>query len=377
MRQGKLEKARNCKLFYRAPIGYVRISSEEIVLDPDPRVQALVRLIFAKFVELGSCRKLLNYFQENNIRIPMRRRANSDAGELHWHPVKRDNLYAMLHHPIYAGAYAHGHIRLDRKQKITGSSHNGRVLLPWERWKVLRKNALPAYITWEQYLDNLRRLSANRSVSESAKLPQESASLVEGLVICEHCNRQMQVECDAHPAPPHFFCSHDGKTMGTSRCTSVEISLIDELVSRQVLESLQPHGLRSCLEGVEKQFQTHNRLPELVLSRKQQAEDHVDDREQPAKPTYSSVWESIRALATEIATLWNAPSTTFADRQIIIRQLLKKVVIDIPENAKHMLVFLHWTSGLVSRHEIVRSPKAAANIRPHVTLELECCEACS
>ena len=319
MRQHKLDKARSCKLFYRAPVGYVRISSEEMVLDPDPQVQAVVRLIFAKFVELGSCRKLLHYLRTNKILTPVRSHSDSPAGQLQWHSARPDTLYAMLHHPIYAGAYVHGRIRLDPQHKIPGRS-NGQSLLPWEQWKVLRKDALPAYITWEQYLDNQHQLSANHGVSDPGELPHEGASLVEGLVFCGHCNRQMQIENRIRAASPRFLCRRDAKSNGDLQHSSVEVRLVDELVGRQVLESLQPIGLRSRLK---------------------ERGNHAPMHRQPANQGYSSVWESILALATEIPALWNAPFTTFADRQIIIRQLLERIVIDIHENTENVMVALH------------------------------------
>ena len=83
--------------------------------------------------------------------------------------------------------------------------------------------------------------------------------------------------------------------------------------------------------------------------------NHSHMHRQPANQGYSSVWESILALATEIPALWNAPFTTFADRQIIIRQLLERIVIDIHENTENVMVALHWASGFVSQHRIVRS----------------------
>jgi hypothetical protein len=395
MQQGKLDKARRCKLFYRVPVGYVRLSSEEIVLDPDPQVQAVVRLIFSKFVELGSCRKLLQYLQTNEIDIPERLRSDSDVGQLHWHSAKPDNLYAMLHHPIYAGAYVHGRIRRDPNLKIIGKPRGGRILLPWEQWKVLRKDALPAYITWEQYLDNQHRLSANQAAADPAEFPPEDASLVEGLVICGHCNRRMRVETSVQPSPPYFLCRHDAKTDGTGRYSSVEVRLVDELVSRQVLESLQPIGLRLSLKEREEQSRRHKRLPKLLLAgerhtiaptkrldrwlnaeeRDGQAivhemiqsgkstlqeekllwEESSSSRERQAQRGYSSVWESMLALATEIPALWITPSTSFADQRFIIRQLLKKVVIDMLRNTEDVAVLLHWASGPVSRHKIVRS----------------------
>ena len=59
LQQGKLNKARRGELFYRAPIGYMLLPSDEVILDPDQQVQSVVHLVFEKFAELGSCRQLM------------------------------------------------------------------------------------------------------------------------------------------------------------------------------------------------------------------------------------------------------------------------------------------------------------------------------
>src|ERR1700745_1751956 len=46
MHQAKLHKARRGELFHPPPIGYVKLPSGELAIDPDERVQATVRLIF-------------------------------------------------------------------------------------------------------------------------------------------------------------------------------------------------------------------------------------------------------------------------------------------------------------------------------------------
>ena len=69
----------------------------------------------------------------------------------------------MLHHPIYAGAYSHGRQRIDPRRKVPGRRSTGRTTVPMEEWDVLRKDDLPAYITWDRYLANQERLEQNRA----------------------------------------------------------------------------------------------------------------------------------------------------------------------------------------------------------------------
>src|SRR5207244_6735151 len=64
LNEGKLNKARRGDLFTHVPMGYLKMSTDEIALDPDEQVRAVVQLMFAKFEELGSVAAVLKYFLE-------------------------------------------------------------------------------------------------------------------------------------------------------------------------------------------------------------------------------------------------------------------------------------------------------------------------
>src|SRR5256886_3637676 len=61
MHQGRLAKARRGELAIPVPTGYLRRSSGEGTFDPDEQVQAVVRLIFRQFAELGALSAVLRY----------------------------------------------------------------------------------------------------------------------------------------------------------------------------------------------------------------------------------------------------------------------------------------------------------------------------
>src|SRR5947208_6413533 len=54
LHRAKLHKAQRGELFLSVPVGYVKLSSSEVAFDPDEQVQAVIRLVFDKFDELGS-----------------------------------------------------------------------------------------------------------------------------------------------------------------------------------------------------------------------------------------------------------------------------------------------------------------------------------
>ena len=113
MEQGRLNKARRGELFNHPPMGYVRGPSGEMQIDPDEQVQAVVRLIFRKFDELGSINALLRYLTRHDVRLGIRPHCGPDRGTLQWRRPNRVTLTNLLHRPLYAGA-----VVLSRRRQV-------------------------------------------------------------------------------------------------------------------------------------------------------------------------------------------------------------------------------------------------------------------
>jgi hypothetical protein len=50
-------------------------------------------------------------------------------------------------------------------------------------------------------------------------------------------------------------------------------------------------------------------------------------------------------LAADLPALWEAPTTTAADRKAIIRQVIARVVVDVQGPSERVQVTLHWSGG--------------------------------
>ena len=125
MYQGKLNKARRGELYGPTPIGYIRIAGGPPILDPDEQVQTVVRLIFDQFDRQGTVHGLLRYLVHHGIQIPVRPHGGPNRGQLEWHRPNRETLQDMLHHPIYAGAYRHGHRATQPASPAAGPARHG------------------------------------------------------------------------------------------------------------------------------------------------------------------------------------------------------------------------------------------------------------
>ena len=63
------------------------------------------------------------------------------------------------------------------------------------QWAVCLPNVYPAYISWETYLANRARVRANRTRWETGSpgMAREGKALLQGIVWCGRCGRQMAV----------------------------------------------------------------------------------------------------------------------------------------------------------------------------------------
>lgn len=393
---GALNKAQRGELFVHMPIGYVRTPTGSVEFDPDEQVQAVVRLIFEKFEELGSVGAVFRYLVCNNIRVGVRPHSGANRGQLEWRRPCLASMFNMLHRPIYAGAYAHGRSTVDPKRRVPGRPGSGRKLTKMEDWKVLIRGRLPAYITWEKYLENQRRLSQNQTRAQAPGVPRCGMALLAGLAYCGNCNCRMSVQYGASTKPRYTCLRHIWR--GTaSTCKGLMAREIDNLVSQQVLRALEPAALELSLRAgddiqrdrdriaqhwkrrveqaryetqrVERQYQLaepENRLVartlearwEEALRNQRQVEEEHERFLQHSTPDFTDEARAvITALAKDIPALWQAPTTTDADRKEIIRHLVERVVATVQNDTERVDVTIHWAGGFVSQHEIVRPVK--------------------
>src|SRR5213078_4459397 len=198
MASGRLAKAGRGELAVPLPAGYARRASGEVALDPDEQVQAVIRLVFRLFDELGTVHAVLRFLVEHQVQIGMRERSGPGKGEVAWRAPHQQGLSNMLRNPAYAGIYAYGRSRTDPSRRLPGRRHPGRVRrLDAREWLVRIDGALPAYISTEQYERNQARLAGNRARADAAGAPRNGPALLGGLVICGICGHRLQLNYEA------------------------------------------------------------------------------------------------------------------------------------------------------------------------------------
>ncbi len=131
-------KARNGHAVRRAPTGYVADRAGRWSMDPDPRVREGITRLFKDFERLGSIGKVVRYYHENGILLPVR-----NSYLVHWTQPSRRRIRAILTHPAFKGDYVFGRRvtvegrtgrRANAEEVIVVPNHHQGYIAP-ERWE--------------------------------------------------------------------------------------------------------------------------------------------------------------------------------------------------------------------------------------------------
>jgi DNA invertase Pin-like site-specific DNA recombinase len=301
LHQGKLNKARRGELGFRPPLGYVRGSTGEIVRDPDEQVQEVVRLVFRKFEELGTLSAVLRYLVEHGIKLGIRtpERGNRE-GRLEWRRPSRMTLQNVLKHPIYAGAYVYGRRQMDPRRQQAGRPGTGRVVQAAQEWYVLRRDEVPAYLSWEQYERNQARLRANRTVAEEEGAVRGGEALLVGRLVCLRCGQRLSVRYAGSSRRPTYLCDRARVDYGEPLCQQLAGPALDAYVSHWLLRALEPASLELALQAAENLEQEREALRRLWQQRRERA---AYEAERAARQ-YQRVEPENRLVARQLESAW-------------------------------------------------------------------------
>jgi DNA invertase Pin-like site-specific DNA recombinase len=192
MVEARWSKARRGELLTMSPTGYEVDETGQLVMTSDETVVTAIRAVFGKFDELGSARQVYLFFAEQNLLLPARQK------ELRSHPVvwvkpSAHRVLYILRHPVYAGAFVFG--RTEVVRQLDGGDQPKVITRRARRtqWPVLIHDHHPAYISFDKFLQNQKRLDLNRlqDNQNSSGPARAGRALLHGLVRCGKCGRQM------------------------------------------------------------------------------------------------------------------------------------------------------------------------------------------
>jgi DNA invertase Pin-like site-specific DNA recombinase len=412
----KNERAKRGELKLMAATGYVWNDDGKLSFDPDEGVVSSIRLVFRKFRQLGSAYKVSCYLSARNITLPARRPVKGEKGmHLEWNHVHTNRILSIIHNPVYAGAYVYGR---RQRQLVVDAGELLRRKFEWREvkdWKVCLRDHHPAFISWDDYMENLAMLSGNRTSGEHdgrRGTPRRGLALLQGLIICGCCGRRMDVHYAKHSrrTAAYYTCCRQYAEGQRNSCCHFRSTSIDEGVERHVLAEVTRNNLDLSLavlkdveEGVEergrlwrqkleraryearraeRQYQAvepENRLVARSLERHwneklaflaetERAFQEAEHRERLVLTTEQK--QQILRLAKDLPTLWRAPATTQQDRKELLSLLLRQVAlspIDVP--SRQTKISMLWHTGATTEIIMARPTGTERITTPRAIIE--------
>ena len=390
---GIRNKAARGELRRALPVGLVWGDVDgEVRLHPDEAVSGAIRLIFERFAELGSARRVWLWLQSQNVAFPSQ---VTSSGEIRWGSPTYTAIHRVLTNPVYAGAYAYGKSRHERYLDDQGVVRKRVRRLPRAEWVVFIPDHHEGFIDWSTYEANQARIAGNTRPQphQSGGAVREGAALLQGVATCGHCGRRLRTHYRGTNATPGYHCA--GKQIVEGRgvyCLSVGGVQIDQAVSQALLEAIQPGAIDAALAAAEqleadgdaalaqwrreverKRYEAQraerryravdpdNRLVargleaewEQRLRGLAQAEADLAQREQQRRRTVPPIdRQALRALGADLRRVWAAPTTTDRDRKAVLRSLLEEVIVAVDRAEFRADLTLRWRGGATTELDV-------------------------
>lgn len=402
LQNGARNKAERGELKISLPVGYVRLRSNEVILNPDEEVQQRIKLVFQKFKELSTANAVVRYLHKSGLYLPARPLNGPSPHAVIWRMATNTRVLQILKNPTYAGAYVYGRRIADPTKSKQGRP--GSILLPMNKWLVCLQGIYPTYIAWEEYLANQEQLSDNRNLYEKGKTgaARKGSVLLQGIAFCGLCSRRMRLRYSGNIGQyPVYECNADVLQDGKPCCQAIRALQVDDEVERIVLTALAPDRLVIALESlsqIEEEAKMLKRQWDLKLERaRYEAErarrqyDAVEPENRLVARNLERHWEEklrqaeqveeqyqtwlrehkieiteqeraeILALGENLPDIWHAPSTSPQQRKQIIRFIIKDVVLDQQREIGYIWIKINWQTGACSEHKLRRKTNSYEN----------------
>jgi DNA invertase Pin-like site-specific DNA recombinase len=406
------QKVLRGEVLTKVPIGFIRSHSNRIEMTPDRQVQEAIRGVFRDFERFGTLRQVLLWYHQENITIPL-----ASVGEgmqrTVWRLPNYQHLLRMLKNPTYAGAFAYGRTQC-RSVVVDGRSRkSGGHRVAMEDWQLLLKDHHPGYISWEQYLENQRILTSNRTKSHavSCGAAKKGSALLTGLLRCARCGHKLLVAYRGRgDRAPRYYCMTGNKEQGKPSCLCFAAFRVEQAVVETVLEACQPIGIEASLlalsaEDVERdqrrrrlelalervryeaqhaqrQYEAVDPCNRLVaaelearwntaLSRLAEAEARLETQQQSQTSLGEEERSRLLELGSNLNAAWNDSSAPIDLKKRIIRTLIHEIIVDVNHSSATVEMQIHWTGGVHTALKVRKNkPGRNANATDRDVVEL-------
>jgi len=386
-------KASRGELRISVPFGYIWHREAGLGLDPDRRLQEVIRLIFQRFREHGSARQALLSMKADHIHFP-RPSDECRMTNFEWMPIRYRNVIGVLKNPFYAGVYVYG--KSEKRTAIVDgrarrSYGHGK---PIGTWEVMIRDHHEAYISWAEYERNQTQLALNNyGRAGGAKSGRGGRALLSGVMTCGRCGRRLSVAYTGNPqSRPVYRCDKPNLMMGLPRCMTFGGPRIDAAVGRELLRAVEPMAVEAAFKAEQmcrEQKEDQQRVLDLEIQQARYEAGLAERRYAACDPDNRLIaaqleknWEAalrrvndlvarhpgdkqsniavdpgaFANLAENLATAWNAPGVTMRARQQLLRALIADIIVNVDDDVRDVVLTIHWRGGQHSQLR-VRKPR--------------------
>ena len=216
---------------------------------------------------------------------------------------------------------------------------------------------------------------------------REGRALLQGLLICGFCERQMTVHYQGNGGRyPIYECNWlKREGLSSKSCIAFRCAIVDEVISRRILEVLKPDQIEIALKAVEELERRNKTIDNQWRLRIQRAEyetqlaqrryEEVDPSNRLVAATLEKRWndelvnleqvkqqhrefsqkehlelsleqrKKLFALAQDLPRIWKSPTTEAKDRKRIIRLLIKDITVEKILEPKKLILHIRWQGG--------------------------------
>ncbi|HMB05933.1 MAG TPA: recombinase family protein [Isosphaeraceae bacterium] len=387
LHEGRWNKARRGELVRSLPVGYVRSESGSVIKDPDRQVQSRLAYLFRLFDRHKVAHQVLLQLVREKLQVPAQIWGGPRHGQVTWKEPDLSDVIRLLHNPTYAGAYVYGQKEYDSFDR---SPTNGKARVhprPLEDWTVCLRDVYPAYITWEQFVQNQEILRSNGYGFGKRGAARRGKALLQGIVYCGRCGARMSVlyYSTKEKRAPGYGCFYEYHRHGGKTCQCFSSAGVDAAVAKLFLDVVSPAKIEIALHALEELESDHaearkqwdlqlqradyevelarrryeasdpeNRLVTAELEalwegalrqRERLQRERTDFERRQEHPLGKTDREQIRDLASDLGRVWEAETTSMEDRKTLIRFLIKRVHLDGLTEAGKIGIEVEWHTG--------------------------------
>jgi DNA invertase Pin-like site-specific DNA recombinase len=387
LHEGRWNKARRGELTRSLPVGYVRTEAGAAAKHPDRQVQSRLGYVFRLFARLKVARQVLVRLVQEKLKLPAQVWGGPRHGAVRWKDPDLSDVIRILHNPTYAGAYAYGQKEYDSFDR---SPTNGKAKVhprPLGEWSVCLRDVYPAYITWDQFVQNQETLRANGYRFDRRGAPRKGRALLQGIAYCGRCGARMSVlyYSTKEKRAPGYGCFYQYHRHGGATCQCFSSAGVDEAVTRLFLSAVSPARIDIALQALEEleadraesrkqwelQLQRADYEAELARRRYEAAdpdnrlvagelegqwEQALRQREQlrrereeferrQERPLGKADRQRIKDLSADLERVWQAATTSMEDRKALLRFLVRRVHLDGLTEKGKIRIDVEWHTG--------------------------------